>query len=417
MDAIGMRRRPTDPELLEVTSESDSSTDTDDDSETSNEPLLRKTTTITGKSLCLKGLLTLLALLFAAAVLATIFYFIGVGPWYLTHTRVTYGHSKYATFNCWNTSTTAIFVPWDNETSIQNRTGLFAKNNGKKYVESRAFNLNDSTLDDLLNRTWEIYAYDFLDTEALCWIRVLQRKERRTVRCNWIHPDRGFPEWHCNMACRSLLLLPNQGYWDTEVVYPAPHRSSGCRAWLPRGEFWGDYHLNCRTDDIIPTAPTGNWTYRNASRGNLPVNATISPTPANLTNMTAFLIRQGPRRFMYQAEQQHCYKHHFLWLNPCLWNKFVKCAGQNYIVSAIEEYWADFWHSTRPLRTEIETWLNNTFPWTYIAEEQTFFMGDFPEGTVRSHTGLTELHIANLQEQIELRTALQNHRGARTSHR
>ncbi|XP_043976188.1 uncharacterized protein LOC122832977 [Gambusia affinis] len=390
MKDIHLKRMPTRPNLrADISAPEDS--DDDDDSETSEGPLLRKTTTILDKSLCCKSFFSLLALLVASATLIAILYSIGVGPWHLTHSRVMYGHSKYATFNCWNISTTSIFVPWDKEFSTRNMTAVFAKDYGKKYVESRASSLDDSNIDDLMNRTWEIYNYDFLTDGVLCWIRILHHKERRTVRCNWIHPDLGVPEWHCNMTCRPLILLPLQGYWDTEVVYAAPHRSSGCRTWLPRWEFWGDYHLNCREDVVVTRRPPVVRPPR--------TKAQPRPTSESFMNITAFLIKQGPRRFMFQHDQMDCYQQKFKMLDPCLWNKFVKCSGQNYMVLGIEEYLVKSRIWPKVVRTEIETWLNDSFPWTEIAVNQPYFIGDFPEGAVRSPVGLEGPHIANLRTQ------------------
>ncbi|XP_043967960.1 uncharacterized protein LOC122828455 [Gambusia affinis] len=77
----------------------------------------------------------------------------------------------------------------------------------------------------------------------------------------------------------------------------------------------------------------------------------------------------------------------------------MRCGSQNYIVLGIEEYITVSWVRVRAVRTEIEPWLNNSFPWTYIAPAELYYIGDFPEGTARSPDGLKGPQVADLRTQ------------------
>ncbi|MED6237609.1 hypothetical protein ATANTOWER_029205 [Ataeniobius toweri] len=210
----------------------------------------------------------------------------------------------------------------------------------KKVLQRNPAWINDSTTQQLVNHTWSISNLELTDEGVIIWVKILHRLIRRTIRCNWIHPDRGVPEWHCDWACRPLVQFKGHGYWEPEVIHKAPSRVVSCPAWFPRWEFWGKYQLNC--DENVSTKPDASQHTSNHTDWGLVIpeggsnttaqNRTRLPdTPRPKNTLSTRNRTNYPLGFRNREALQECINTKLRHLPSCFWNIFTQCRTQNYL--------------------------------------------------------------------------------------
>ncbi|XP_013856503.1 uncharacterized protein LOC106512431 [Austrofundulus limnaeus] len=247
------------------------------------------------------------------------------------------------------------------------------------------------------------------------WVKMLEEHETKATKCNWVQLEGEPPEWHCDWGCKPLLGLAYQGYWQYEVIFPAPQKHIYCSAIFPKWEFWGHYDLKC---DKIPvtnrtrTKPARKHptTYKKKAK-----EATVKH--GNVVTYNGTLHDAGPtvnhdKKQTTQHAPEECLTD-IRRLDPCIWNTWVRCGGQNFLPLGplwYQSYYYRTWRSIfSPHNAMHEKWLNYSFPWIWVKKDVVHYQGDYPEGTARHRHGLkgpyqSDMYVQKLPTVEELRS-------------
>ncbi|KAE8283616.1 hypothetical protein D5F01_LYC19019 [Larimichthys crocea] len=342
------------------------------------------------------------------AVLAILYHY-GCHPWALTHTRVQHGTTKTVQQACWTVESRTILMEWDKNQTWLNLTTR--RQEGEWVNWLAALNGTETKLDTAKNGNASN------GTEVL---QALQQIEDGELMLQAGSEELG---WYCTWGCRPLAGLENQGYWEEEVIFPAPPQNDTCPAALPKWTFWGSLNLTC---DLTSSRAPKNWRpeekdsttkgtdcndaqasttstpdespepENTSSPGTTPPPGTAAPVRAPMQESTLKLIdpgfepKEGPYLQWLRNVTRDCVYKQLKSLNPCFWNTGKKCHGQNYMVVT---------PATRPLFMDQkgaygtipnayhEDWLNNTLPWIWVIPLW-HFVGAFPEGQRWTGLGL-----------------------------
>ncbi|KAE8297770.1 hypothetical protein D5F01_LYC04411 [Larimichthys crocea] len=330
------------------------------------------------------------------AVLAILYHY-GSHPWALTHTRVQHGTTKTVQQACWTVESRTILMEWDKNQTWLNLTtrrqegewvNWLAALNGTEIKLNTAKNGNATNGTEVLQAPQQIG-----DRELMLQVLKLQGKETKTVRCTWIQAGSEEPGWYCTWGCRPLAGLEGQGYWEEEVIFPAPPRNDTCPAALPKWTFWGNLNLTCDlTSSRVPknrrpkekginqdsttegtgcndaqapatSTPDESPEQENASStGTTPPPGTAAPVKAPMQESTLKLIDPGfePKEGPYPQ-----------WIKNVTRDCVYQQKG----------------HTGTIPNAYHEDWLNNTLPWIWVTPLQ-HFVGAFPEGQRWTGLGL-----------------------------
>ncbi|KAE8291454.1 hypothetical protein D5F01_LYC11060 [Larimichthys crocea] len=301
------------------------------------------------------------------AVLAILYHY-GSHPWALTHTRVQHGTTKTVQQACWRT----ILMEWDKNQTWLNLTTRRQEGewvNWLAALNGTEIKLNTAKNKNATNGTAVLQAMQQMEDRGLMLqIIKLQGKETKTVRCTWIQAGSEEPGWYCTWGCRPLAGLENQGYWEEEVIFPAPPRNDTCPAALPKWTFWGNLNLTCDltssrvpknrrpkekginqdstmegtycNDAQAPTTSTPDETPESgntSSPGTTPPPGTAAAVKAPMQESTLKLIdpgfepKEGPYPQWIKNVTRDCVYKQLRSLNPCFWNTGKKCDSGGHV--------------------------------------------------------------------------------------